>query len=157
MSLIRSPNKASEDVQNSSELGILGQLHPALVKASGLDGYVFIAEIPFKLLSERKLPAFLPVSAFPASRRDLSLLVPESVSAETLISVSKQASPDFLERSYIFDVYQGKSVESGQKSIGLGLIFQEKTRTLTDEEIESATQNIVANLSQKLNAVLREG
>jgi len=133
-----------------------GQLHPALQKAYGLDNTVFIAEIPYKLLAERQLPAFEAVSAFPASRRDLSLLLPHEVSGQALIDACWQVAPAFLHKVNIFDVYQGKGVETGQKSVALGLIFQGKSRTLTDEEIEAAVQKIVANLSQNLNAVLRD-
>lgn len=134
-----------------------GQLHPSLQKAFGLDQAVYIAEIPYKLLSVRRLPAFEAVSVYPASRRDLSLTMPEQTSSESLLTVANDNASAILQRAYIFDVYQGKGVETGQKSVGLGLIFQEKTRTLTDEEIDAAIKEIVVNLSQKLNAVLRDG
>ena len=133
-----------------------GQLHPALQKACGIDRSVYIAEIPYKLLVERQLPAFEAVSAFPASRRDLSLLVPQEVSGQSLTDACWHVAPTFLHNVNVFDVYQGKGVESGQKSVALGLIFQGKSRTLTDEEIEAAVKKVVANLSQTLNAVLRD-
>ena len=133
-----------------------GQLHPALQKACDLDRSVYIAEIPYKLLAERQLPTFDSVSAFPASRRDLSIMVPQEVSSSSLIEACWLEAPDFLLNVNVFDVYQGKGVEIGQKSVALGLIFQGKSRTLTDEEIDAATQNIVANLSQTQNAVLRD-
>ena len=143
--------------ENSMGRAYFGQLHPQLQKDCDLDRKVYIAEIPYKLLSDRQLPSFVPVSAFPASRRDLSLLVPQDVSGQSLLDASWNAAPAFLQNVNIFDVYQGKGVEIGQKSVALGLIFQGKSSTLTDEEIEAATQKIVANLSQTLNAVLREG
>ncbi len=139
----------------SSNCAYFGQLHPALQKASELDRAVYIAEIPFNMLTERQLPTYEAVSAFPASRRDLSLIVPHKVSSKSLTDACWQDGPDFLQNVNVFDVYQGKGVETGQKSVALGLIFQGKSRTLTDEEIDAATQKIVANLSQTLNAVLR--
>jgi phenylalanyl-tRNA synthetase beta chain len=152
--LYSTESKSSEISQNS---GIMGRLHPAMQQSLGLDRAVYIAEIPYELVAGRQLPAYEAVSAFPASRRDLSLLMPESISGQELTKECKTAGPEYLHKVIIFDVYQGQGIESGQKSVGLGLIFQEKSRTLTDIEIDSATQHIVENLSQKLNTVLREG
>jgi len=154
------PGQAASIVSNNAGgeqiSGNFGQLHPALQKLCGLDKPVFVAEIPLSLLSERQLPSFESVSAFPASRRDLSLLVPETVSAQDLVATSTEAAPAFLEQSFIFDLYQGPGVETGQKSVGLGLIFQEKSRTLTDEEIDAAVQKVSTALTQSLGAKLRD-
>jgi len=145
---IRRANKNSESSASSVENAYFGQLHPALQKACGIDRSVYIAEIPYKLLAERKLPAFEAVSSFPASRRDLSFLVPQEVSGQSLTQACWHGAPDFLHNVNVFDVYQGKGVETGQKSVALGLIFQGKSRTLTDEEIDAATQKIVVNFKR---------
>ncbi len=149
----RSAVKADDCLGNNA---YFGQLHPALKKACGLDRSVYIAEIPLKMLSVRRLPAFEAVSAFPASRRDLSLLLPLEVSSQSLIDSCWESGPAFLYKVNVFDVYLGKGVETGQKSVALGLIFQGKSITLKDEEIEAAVQKVVAHLSQTLKAVLRD-
>ncbi|MBT8141356.1 MAG: hypothetical protein KJO88_03235 [Gammaproteobacteria bacterium] len=151
-SLIRLDDSAEKALKSA----YFGQLHPQFQKKISAVYPVYIAEIPFSLLEERQLPKFSPVSTYPQSRRDLSLLVPEGLSSSELLEVCKQTGPDFLQRSWVFDVYQGKGVESGQKSVGLGLIFQEKSRTLTDEEIDVATSGIVAGLRQNCSAELRD-
>ena len=143
-------------IENESNLyGIIGQLHPAIQKRLGLDRPVYVAEIPVSLLSTRELPQYSAVSAFPSSRRDLSLLVPNDVSGQELIDVCLDVDSGFLVNAFIFDLYVGDSLETGQKSIGLGLIFQEKSRTLTDEEVDADVELISQSLSTKLNAQLR--
>jgi len=141
---------------NEKELtGVVGQLHPSIQKAYGIDKPVFVAEIPLRLLRQRNLPKFQSVSLFPASRRDLSLLVPENVSAQQLLDCCKEFGGAILQEAFVFDLYQGEGVETGQKSVGLGLIFQEKSRTLTDEEIDTNLQNITQKLASSLSANLR--
>lgn len=153
------PGQAAEiivkGVNGIEQSGILGQLHPSIQRQYGLDKPVFLAEFPIDLLITRNLPKFESVSSFPASRRDLSLLVPKDISAQQLLDCSQMAGGERLLQSFLFDLYQGESVESGQKSVGLGLIFQEKSRTLTDEEIDADMQKITQSLASELGAHLR--
>jgi len=95
------------------------------------------------------------LSKFPESRRDLALLVNESVAFEDLRAVALKHGGEYLQAVTLFDVYQGKGVEPGQKSIALGLTWQHPSRTLNDEEINEVIDFVVSALKNEFGATLR--
>ena len=114
-----------------------------------------IFELEASALSVTYAP-YLEVSRFPQVRRDLAVLVDESVSAEQLRAQVKAAASSLLREVVVFDVYRGPGIESGRKSIALGLILQDKERTLTDEDTDRVIASVRKALSQGLGAGFRE-
>ena len=104
---------------------------------------------------EALVATHLPVPEFPASRRDLALMVDESVPAQALIDAARSAAGTALTQAFVFDIYRGQGLRDGSKSVALGLIFQDYSRTLTLEDIDAQVAGIVTELSQKLGARLR--
>jgi phenylalanyl-tRNA synthetase beta chain len=96
------------------------------------------------------------VSVFPQIRRDLSFAVDAGESFSRIEAHVKVAASTHVRELRLFDVYTGKGVESGRKSVALGLILQDVSRTLTDEEADRIVADVVASLSSGLNAKLRE-
>jgi len=137
-------------------VGVLGALHPQLAKKLKLKQKTFVFEMLSDLISLGQVAQFESLSEFPASRRDLALVVNLSVSAQSLVDCIKKAGPDFLQDVSVFDLYQGDNLESGSKSVALSLILQDFSRTLNDEEVESAMSKILATLEKELGATLRE-
>ena len=88
-------------------------------------------------------------------RRDLALVVKAEVPAEQLMAAMRSAAGEFLTQIRLFDVYQGKGVEEGCKSLAVGLTWQHPSRTLTDDEVSAATQAILAVLADNFAATLR--
>ena len=105
----------------------------------------------------RQLPqAWQPVAPeYPASRRDLALEVPEAVSCAELIEATHTAAPEILRDVVVFDVYRGENLKSGCKGIALGLIFQDYSRTLTEQDIERATKLVTEALCKRRGATIR--
>jgi len=101
-------------------------------------------------------PEYREVSRFPQVRRDLSVVVDEKVALSALAERVTLSSSSLLRDLLFFDVYRGPGVEAGRKSVALGLIFQDISRTLTDEDVERLIAAIVADLRVSLNAQLRE-
>jgi phenylalanyl-tRNA synthetase beta chain len=101
-------------------------------------------------------PDFEELSRFPSVRRDLAVVVDEGVPLSALRERVVLAASSLLRTFRVFDVYRGPGVESGRKSVALGLIFQDITRTLTDEDADRAVASIVAELRVSLNAKIRE-
>jgi phenylalanyl-tRNA synthetase beta chain len=138
-------------------LGELGQLLPTLAKKYDLRDAVFLAEFNLDLLLAKRNPAksFKTLPQFPSSRRDVAMLVPETVTHDDVVQTVKQAKPANLETVELFDVFRGKHVPDGQKSLAYAFTYRAADKTLTDVEVNAAHEKIVAALQQKLSAVLR--
>ncbi|MBN1006569.1 phenylalanine--tRNA ligase subunit beta [Amphritea pacifica] len=149
------PGQSAAIKRNGKTVGYLGALHPELVKSLDLSGPVFLFEIVQAELLEGGLPRFTSLSKFPESRRDLALLVNDSVAYDDIRAIAQQQGGEFLKAVTLFDVYQGKGVEPGQKSIALGLTWQHPSRTLNDEEINEVIDFVVSALKNEFGATLR--
>jgi len=136
-------------------LGHAGQLHPAVAAELEFEVPVFVAELALVPLRARDLPEYAGVSRFPSVRRDLALIVPETVQSLELRRVAAKVAGSLLERCIIFDVYQGKGIGDGYKSVAMGLILRELSRTLTDGEVDSLIREVVESLKQEYDARLR--
>lgn len=150
------PGQAAEVLRDGQSIGYAGAIHPRIVRALDLNGPVLAFELQLAALLVGKVPAFAPISRYPGIRRDIAIVVDRADSWETVKSCIKQAGPAYLAEIRLFDVYAGKGVTSGRKSFAIGLILQEISRTLTDDEIASAIGRILEALRENLGAALRE-
>jgi phenylalanyl-tRNA synthetase beta chain len=139
-------------------LGQLGQLHPALGKKYDLRDAVFLAELNLDLVLARRNPSksFKLLPAFPSIRRDIAMLVPETVNHEAILQAIRQAKPANLENTKLFDVFRGEHVPAGQKSMAYALTYRAPDRTLTDAEVNSAHEKLVSQLAEKTGATIRK-
>jgi phenylalanyl-tRNA synthetase beta chain len=96
------------------------------------------------------------VSKYPGIRRDLAIIVDEQVTSESVLASVREAAPAELRDAFVFDVYRGKGIDSGRKSLALGLILQGLSRTLTDSEVDDASNDVLAHLRSTHGATLRE-
>lgn len=136
--------------------GWAGALHPRIERELGLGQRIFLFEVEQEVLAKRTLPQFEPLSRYPAIRRDIAVVVEEGVSADRIRQCVARQGIEVLQEIQIFDVYRGKGVPQGQKSLALGLILQDFSRTLKDTEIDDALTRIVSGLNRELGASLRE-
>jgi len=136
-------------------LGHAGQLHPGTAAELDLDVPVFVAELDLDALRSRDLPEYGAVSKTPSVRRDLALLVPESVPSAKIERAAADAAGEWLRECVIFDQYQGKNIESGYKSLAIGLILRDLSRTLTDNEVDSVILTVVESLKNDCDVRLR--
>jgi phenylalanyl-tRNA synthetase beta chain len=136
-------------------LGWIGQLHPRLQRALGLDHEVVAFELDLVPLLERPLPKAGALSKFPSVRRDLAFVAPQDTPWGVLEAAVRTAAGPALRDLVLFDRYQGKGVETGFKSLAMGLILQDETRTLTDRDVESAVADVVAALQREHGAIIR--
>ena len=139
-------------------LGEMGQLSPALVKKYDLRGAVFLAELNLDQLLARRNPArsFKPLPQFPSIRRDVAMLVPEATTHEAVLQAVKKTRPANLEAVELFDVFHGKHVPEGQKSLAYAFTYRSPEKTLTDAEVGAAHGKIVEAFKAQLKAVVRE-
>ena len=121
-----------------------------------LDILVFIFELNAEESFYSPISKVQSISKFPYIRRDLSLVVDENITASELVNLIKEVEPELVNEIIIFDIYRGKGVEEGRKSIALGLILLEKSRTLTDLDADNIVKNVLVQMKNKLSATLRE-
>jgi phenylalanyl-tRNA synthetase beta chain len=148
--------QAANIVRDGQLIGVIGKLHPAIGKSFDLNKDVLLFELDAALAFASNVPKSTAVSKFPAIRRDIALVVDENIAAGDLVKVAASAAPDLIRNVTIFDVYQGPGIEAGRKSIALGLILQETSRTLTDEDADSVMDTAVRNLKREFAAELRD-
>jgi phenylalanyl-tRNA synthetase beta chain len=139
-------------------LGQMGQLSPVLAKKYDLRDAVFIAELDLDQLLARRNPAksFKPLPQFPAIRRDVAMLVPEATTHDAVLQVVRQVKPANLEAIELFDVFRGKHVPEGQKSLAYAFTYRSPEKTLTDAEVNTSQAKVVEALKTQLKATVRE-
>ena len=136
-------------------VGWIGALHPSLAKPLGLKQAVYLLEISLKAVRQVEVPSFKPLSKFPEMRRDLALVVTDATPVADVMSLIREKAGDYLTKLNLFDIYKGKGVDSDRKSLALGLTWQHPSRTLNEEEVNEAVDNVLAHLADRIDAQLR--
>jgi phenylalanyl-tRNA synthetase beta chain len=140
------------------QLGEFGQLLPTLAKKYDLRDAVFLAGLNLDQLLARRNPtkSFKSLPQFPSIRRDVAMLVPEATTHESVLQTVKQAKPANLENVELFDVFRGKGIPDGQKSLAYAFIYRSPEKTLTDLEVNAAHAKILEAFKSQLKATIRE-
>ena len=150
------PGRAARLLRKGRPVGWLGELHPSLVKALEFTYPPVLFELDVEAALRIERPAYREVSRFPQVRRDLAVVVDESVALSSLTERVTFTASSLLRDLRVFDVYRGPGVEEGRKSVALGLIFQDISRTLTEDAVAALIAAVVADLRVSLNAKIRE-
>jgi phenylalanyl-tRNA synthetase beta chain len=150
------PGRTARLTREGKTVGWLGELHPELVRALGFAVPPCLFEIDVDSALAVRYAAFEAPSRFPQVRRDLAFIVEENVAARTIIDAVESAKVSGFRYSFVFDVYRGAGIETGRKSVALGLILQDKDRTLTDEETDRVVARVRDALRSSCGAVFRE-
>ena len=139
-------------------LGELGQLLPTLAKKYDLRDAVFLAEFNLDLLISRRNAgkSFKALPQFPSSRRDVAMIVPEATTHDAVLQAVKQAKPANLESVELFDVFRGKHVPEGQKSLAYAFTYRATDKTLTEAEVNVSHTKVVEAFKTQLQATFRE-
>ena len=149
------PGRCARILSGGTVVGLLGEAHPDLSGAWKHPFPVYLFELALADLPEGSQPRFQPLSRHPAVRRDIAVVVDAPVTARELGECIGQAGVDVLDEVELFDVYCGEHIDSGKKSMAVGLTFRHLSRTLTDAEVEEGFRAIVDVLAGRLGAELR--
>lgn len=141
--------------RDGQPIGLLGCLDPRLSRALDIDGDVYVFELDLASVQRRNVPKASEVSRFPSVRRDLALVVDQAVPFARIQACTREVLGDLLQECFLFDEFIGASLPSGTRSLAMGLILQDSSRTLTDSDVDSATQSVVAALTERTGARLR--
>jgi phenylalanyl-tRNA synthetase beta chain len=150
------PGQSANVFRGDNLLGVVGKLHPKLAKKFDLKRTVYLFELDAEKTLQSAAPVASSISKFPAIRRDIAVIVDDSVSADELLDAVATSSPDLIHEVRIFDIYKGENIEAGRKSVAIGLILQETSRTLTDDDADAAMAATVKKLQENFAAVLRD-
>jgi len=150
------PGQSAGIYRNGQNIGYIGTLHPSLSKSFALNGTAIVFELELEPIIIRNLPQAGHISKFPANHRDLAFVVAEQINAGNVLKFIEKIGGTELVGINLFDVYQGPGVEEGKKSLAIGLILQEATRTLEEQEIADRVNKIVEAVSTEFNASLRD-
>ncbi|MDR2874366.1 MAG: phenylalanine--tRNA ligase subunit beta, partial [Methylobacillus sp.] len=143
------------ELTNGATIGWMGGLHPKWQQHYQLPSGAVLFELELAPLLEIGVPHFTDVAKFPPVRRDLAVLVAETVPAQALLDAMNEAGVEVVTEIALFDQYRGKGVPEGMKGLAFFVVMQDTQRTLTDEETDAAMARLLAAMTQKHGAVLR--
>lgn len=152
------PGRKATILLNNKELGIIGEVHPQVAENYDIGERPYVAIIDFELLVKASSldSKYEPVPKYPAVNRDLALLVKEDILVGQIEEIIKKRGGKILEEFKLFDVYQGKQIEEGYKSVAYSLIFRAKDHTLSEKEINKVMDKILNGLEYELGITLRK-
>ncbi|GHA62581.1 phenylalanine--tRNA ligase subunit beta [Photobacterium aphoticum] len=150
------PGQSAAIIVDGKEVGVIGTVHPELERKFGLNGRTIVFEIEWSAINTKVIPEAVALSKFPANRRDIAVVVNEDVAAGDVVAACRDNGGELLTDVNLFDVYVGKGVEDGQKSLAIALTLQSAERTLEEADIAGAVESIVAVLAERFGASLRD-
>ncbi|MBL4765774.1 MAG: phenylalanine--tRNA ligase subunit beta [Colwellia sp.] len=150
------PGQTAQITRNGALVGYVGALHPEVERKLGLNGRTLIFELLLSEILVQKNPEACDISRFPANRRDLAVVVKEDVDAKKVLQLIEKVGGNYLIGLNLFDVYQGKGIEDGYKSLAIALVLQDTNKTLEEKDITDVIKRVVETLKTELNASLRD-
>ena len=151
------PGRCATVWAGSDCIGIFGQIHPLVAKNFGVDAELYCAELSFDelMLARGDDPTYQPLPKFPSVTRDIAVVCDEAVTVGALESCIKKGAKGLLKDVTLFDIYRGKGVDEGKKSVAFNLVLRADDRSLTSEEADADVKSILETLEKDLGAVLR--
>lgn len=150
------PGRSTRIDRSRQQVGWLGELHPGIVANLEFQQAPLLFEISVVPALAANKPVYSEISRFPAVRRDLAVVVNQAVSVAEIEAAVREVTTPLLRELAIFDVYSGKGIETGRKSVGLGLLLQKTSRTLTDAEVSGVIGTVTKCLAERFEAKIRE-
>ena len=150
------PGQSAAIYLDGKRVGFIGVVHPELERKFDLNGRTIVFELEWNPVADRVIPQAQDISRFPANRRDIAVVVAENVPAADILAECKKVGVNQVVGVNLFDVYRGKGVAEGFKSLAISLILQDTSRTLEEEEIAATVAKCVEALKERFQASLRD-
>ncbi|QBY05834.1 phenylalanine--tRNA ligase subunit beta [Thalassotalea sp. HSM 43] len=150
------PGQTAAIYRNDTLVGYVGAVHPELERKLGLNGRTLVFELLQSEILTQKISEAGEISKFPANRRDIAVIVEEQVNAKNVLQLIEKVGTNHLVSLELFDVYQGKGIDPGFKSLAIALTLQDSSRTLEEKDISDVVTKVVDALKSEFNATLRD-
>lgn len=150
------PGQQARLLQGEVEIGQVGALHPDLLVRLGLEVPTFVFQVAVSALQQAEIPRYSEISKFPAIRRDIAVVVDAQTPARAVLDCVKESAGKLLIDLQLFDEYRGEGIDSGRKSLALGLTLQDSSRTLKEEVVEAVMERVIHSLQSGLGGELRK-
>ena len=151
------PGRCAKVLADGREMGVFGQIHPLTARNYDVDTELYCAELSFDGLfaAQGGQPVYQPLPKFPSVTRDIAVVCDETVTVGRLEETIRKGAQGLLKEVSLFDIYRGKGVAQGKKSVAFNLVLRADDRSLTSEEADEDVKNILATLEKDCGAVLR--
>jgi phenylalanyl-tRNA synthetase beta chain len=149
------PGRSARVVIDGSAAGWIGELHPRWQQSFGIPSPVVVFELDAEPLQARGLPELKEISKLPGLRRDMAVLVDDGIAVGAMLDRLREGLPQIVENVEVFDVYRGKGVENGKRSLAFRVLMQDTRRTLTDADADEVVATALSLLEQSFGAKLR--
>ena len=151
------PGRVADVYAGERRIGVLGQVHPLVARNYGVDAEFYCAELELNDLMAAKGadPEYVPLPKFPAVTRDIAVVCGEAVTVGALEDCIRRGAKGLLKDVTLFDIYRGKGIPEGKKSVAFNLVLRADDRSLTAEEADQDVKSILETLEKELGAVLR--
>lgn len=151
------PGRSAEFILNGKSLGVFGEVHPKGLENYGLKKRAYVAELDFNLIVENTIDnyTYKALPKYPTMKRDFAFVMDRDVDSVELEKISKKYGKELLESFKVFDIYEGKNIEDGKKSVAFSLVFRAADRTLEESEVTEICEKIVAEIESEIEAKLR--
>ena len=151
------PGKSCRLLSGSQQLGFLGEVHPEILTRFNIDQPVYLCELDIEVILtlSGEFSQFKPLSRFPDMLRDSALLLDESVTAAQVMEIVNRGKNKFFESAIIFDLYTGKGIPAGKKSLAIRVRYRDLEKTLTEVEVNKSHDRLIRSLCHQLNAEIR--
>jgi phenylalanyl-tRNA synthetase beta chain len=150
------PGQTARILRDGQPVGWLGRLHPELERRLDLTYSAIVFEIETDSGLAARVPQHREISRFPAVRRDIAVIVDESVSVQSLLDSVRASAGALLTELNAFDIYRGAGITPGRKSVAIGLNLQDISRTLTDVDTDAVVARVVSDLEREHRATIRD-
>ncbi len=149
------PGQTAQVIIDDQAIGWIGTLHPRWQQQYDLPRSTILFELDLAALTHQSVAVFAEVPKFPPIRRDIAVVVDESTTAQSMIAAMREASDSVVSEIALFDVYRGKGIDQGKKSLAFLVLMQDTQKTLTDAEADAAMNKLISALTEKFGAALR--
>jgi phenylalanyl-tRNA synthetase beta chain len=150
------PGQCARILRDGQPVGWLGRLHPEVERRLELTYSALVFELETESGLEARVPRFAEISRFPSVRRDLAVVVAEAVAAQAILDTVRRSAGELLRGLVVFDVYRGRGIDAGFKSVAIGLNLQDISRTLTDDQTDAIVAQVVGDLEREHGATIRD-
>jgi phenylalanyl-tRNA synthetase beta chain len=152
------PGRCANIIANGELIGTMGEIRPDVSERYGIDEDVYLCELFFSAVMRQTDTELIykPLPKYPAVTRDIAVLVDEEVTIASMEHIIKEQGGSILESVSLFDVYRGKQIDEGKKSVAFALVYRDPERTLKDEEVSQQQEKVIAGLEAECGAELRK-